>query len=60
MLDMKKYGIECRVFNPLAPVFKVFMNNRDHRKIMVVDGKRILSFNGAFWALERYSCENNR
>ena len=26
-------------FNPLIPLLFVFMNNRDHRKILVVDGK---------------------
>lgn len=35
-----KKGIKCRVFNPIrAHVFKVpLMNNRDHRKITVIDG----------------------
>ena len=33
------YGIKCRVFNPFAPGLNLFLNNRDHRKITVVDGK---------------------
>ena len=32
-------GIACRVFNPLLPGLNMFLNNRDHRKITVVDGK---------------------
>lgn len=32
-------GIKCRVFNRFRPVLSVRMNNRDHRKILVVDGK---------------------
>ena len=37
--EMKKHGIKCRVFNPLTPIMIFFMNNRDHRKITVIDGK---------------------
>lgn len=36
---MEKLGIKCRVFNPVAPAFNMFLNNRDHRKITVIDGK---------------------
>lgn len=36
---MEALGIACRVFNPVLPVIKVFMNNRDSRKITVIDGK---------------------
>ena len=35
----EKYGIKCRVFNPFAPGLNLFLNNRDHRKITVIDGK---------------------
>ena len=35
----EKYGIQCRVFNPFAPGLNLFLNNRDHRKITVIDGK---------------------
>ena len=37
--DLEKRGIKCSAFNRLNPVVSVFLNNRDHRKIMVVDGK---------------------
>ena len=32
-------GIKCAAFNPFRPIMSVIMNNRDHRKIFVVDGK---------------------
>ena len=41
--DFKKQltekGIKCTVFNPFVPVLKTVQNNRDHRKIVVIDGK---------------------
>ncbi len=36
---LKKKGIQCCVFNRFEPILSVRMNNRDHRKILVVDGK---------------------
>lgn len=35
---MRGYGIETMEFNPFVPVLTVLQNNRDHRKIFVVDG----------------------
>ena len=35
----EELGIQCRVFNPFGPGLNVFLNNRDHRKITVIDGK---------------------
>ena len=35
----EEFGIQCRVFNPFGPGLNVFLNNRDHRKITVIDGK---------------------
>lgn len=32
-------GIKISVFNPIKPSFNMFMNNRNHRKIVVIDGK---------------------
>lgn len=32
-------GIKCKVFNPFFPLLTVIQNNRDHRKIAVIDGK---------------------
>ncbi|MGN0592245.1 MAG: cardiolipin synthase [Ruminococcus sp.] len=49
---MKKDGIQCRVFNPLLPVINVFMNNRDHRKITVIDGQ--VGFTGGYNLADEY------
>ena len=35
---LEEVGIQCRIFNPLIPLLNMFMNNRDHRKITVIDG----------------------
>lgn len=31
-------GIKCMAFNPFIPFLSLAMNNRDHRKILVIDG----------------------
>ncbi len=35
---LEAMGIKCTPFNPFVPFISVVMNNRDHRKILVVDG----------------------
>lgn len=35
---LEKMGIKCCVFNPMIPVVSARMNNRDHRKIAIIDG----------------------
>lgn len=37
--DNNVLGIKTIVFNPMRPLLAIFMNNRNHRKICVVDGK---------------------
>ena len=49
---MEAEGIACRVFNPLMPVANVFMNNRDHRKITVIDGQ--VGFTGGYNLADEY------
>ena len=36
---LKNAGIELRFFNRIAPMFTFALNLRDHRKIIVIDGK---------------------
>ena len=36
---LAKAGIQCRMFAPLRPFVSTHYNNRDHRKIAVIDGK---------------------
>src|SRR3712207_2799680 len=45
-------GIKCRVFNPVMPIVNIFMNNRDHRKITVIDGK--VGFTGGYNIADEY------
>lgn len=36
--QLERMGIKCCAFNPFIPVLSTRMNNRDHRKIAVIDG----------------------
>lgn len=36
---LEKAGIKCVLFNPFTPVLSTVQNNRDHRKIAIIDGK---------------------
>lgn len=49
---LQSEGIQCRIFNPLMPIMNVFMNNRDHRKITVVDG--VVGFTGGYNLADEY------
>lgn len=45
-------GIECVVFNPFKPFLTSVQNNRDHRKIAVIDGK--VAFTGGINLADEY------
>lgn len=49
---MEALGIACRVFNPVVPFINLFMNNRDHRKITVIDGE--IGFTGGYNLADEY------
>ena len=49
---LESKGIRCRVFNPFIKGFHLFMNNRDHRKITVIDGK--VGFTGGYNIANEY------
>ena len=36
--EMRRRGIKCEVFNRFRPILNIIQNNRDHRKICVIDG----------------------
>ncbi len=36
---LKSFGIKCVKFNSFVPIMSALHNNRDHRKITIVDGK---------------------
>ncbi len=50
--EMQALGIDCRLFNPVVPVLNMFMNNRDHRKITVIDGE--VGFTGGYNLADEY------
>ena len=50
--ELEKYGINCRVFAPIIPALSTTQNNRDHRKILVVDGEMALT--GGFNLADEY------
>ena len=45
-------GIQCSVFNPFRPILSSLQNNRDHRKIISIDGK--VAFTGGFNLADEY------
>lgn len=49
---MEKAGIQCLAFNPFVPFLSVKMNNRDHRKICVIDG--YVGFTGGINLADEY------
>ena len=50
--DLESRGIKCCVFNPFSHGMNFFLNNRDHRKITVVDGK--VGFTGGYNLADEY------
>jgi cardiolipin synthase len=49
---LRKYGIDVVKFNPFVPFFSAEQNNRDHRKITVIDGK--IAFTGGINLADEY------
>ena len=49
---LEKKGIKCLVFNPFKPILSSLQNNRDHRKIIVIDGKT--AFTGGLNLADEY------
>ncbi len=51
-LEALNPNIHVLAFNPVVPVLSLVMNNRDHRKIMVIDG--FTGFNGGINLSDEY------
>jgi len=51
-LQLRQKGIKVLRFNPFIPFLQLFMNYRDHRKIMVIDGN--VAFNGGINIADEY------
>ena len=49
---LTKHGIKAKFFLPLVPVFSTYMNFRNHRKIVIIDGK--VSFTGGINISNQY------
>ena len=50
--ELKGMGIRCKVFSPVYPIFSTHYNNRDHRKIVVIDGR--VAFTGGVNLADEY------
>ena len=50
--ELEKIGIQCKMYAPLRPVVSTHYNNRDHRKILVVDGR--VAFTGGINLADEY------
>jgi len=55
---LESYGIKCIAFNRIIPFFATILNNRDHRKNVVIDGK--VSFTGGINIADEYIGEKER
>lgn len=50
---LRKLGIKCYKFHPFRPILSGVYNNRDHRKIVVIDGK--VGFTGGMNLADEYA-----
>lgn len=55
---LRAAGIQCKVFNPIKPALSTSQNNRDHRKIVVIDGHT--AFTGGINLADEYINEKER
>ncbi|MCL2127662.1 MAG: cardiolipin synthase [Treponema sp.] len=49
---LEEKGIKCMVFNPFRPILSSLQNNRDHRKIIAIDGST--AFTGGLNLADEY------
>ena len=49
---LEAMGIRCKMFSPARPFVSTHYNNRDHRKILVIDGR--VAFTGGINISDRY------
>lgn len=55
---LERYGIKCHIFSPIVPLISTHQNNRDHRKIIVIDGA--VAFSGGINLADEYINEKVR
>jgi cardiolipin synthase len=56
--EIESYGIKCMAFNQVVPFMATIFNNRDHRKITVVDGK--IAHTGGYNIADEYINKKQR
>ena len=56
--NLEKNGIECLPFNPMLPVLALVMNHRDHRKMLIVDGR--IGYTGGINLADEYINKKQR
>lgn len=56
--ELRKKGIQCKMFSPIKPLLSTHQNNRDHRKILVIDGHT--AFTGGVNLADEYINEKQR
>lgn len=50
--ELRTYGIKAKMFAPIVPFLSTSQNNRDHRKVVVIDGK--VAFTGGVNLADEY------
>ena len=55
---LRSKGIQCVVFNPFRPILNVIQNNRDHRKLCIIDG--YVGFTGGINLSDEYINKTER
>ncbi|MBR4455547.1 MAG: PLDc N-terminal domain-containing protein, partial [Solobacterium sp.] len=56
--ELEAAGVKCIPFNRINPIVGIIANHRDHRKIMVIDGK--VGFSGGVNLADEYINENHK
>lgn len=56
--QLHEFGIKCKIFEQVIPLFSTHQNNRDHRKVLVIDGK--VAFNGGINIADEYINRKSR
>lgn len=56
--ELRRKGIKCEAFNKFLPVLSVIQNNRNHRKLCIIDGHT--GFTGGINLADEYINQKNR
>lgn len=56
--EVEKKGIQCKMFSPVKPLLSTHQNNRDHRKILIIDGE--IAFTGGVNLADEYINQKKR